>query len=442
MVFDGLLSNLQYNLPNKPMKFILTTTIICFTLFAVNAQDKGIKFQNGLSWAQVKQKAKAEHKYIFVDCYTTWCVPCKLMATEVFPQPEVSDFFNDKFISVALQFDETKKDDANTKRWYKEVKQIEKDYKVNAYPTYLFFTPDGALVHSIVGGSDAKTFITKAKEALDPKTQLVNLKKQYADGNRSPEFLKVFIDALGRSWDSQVTEVINVYLPTQKNLLTKENLQLIARATAKSTDPGFKTLQQHSKEFDVANGPGRSRGLIGDIAFDELVLPIVRVNGTKVTNGGMYYYTGEINKNVNWDEVKAKLDAQYPQLADEIVVKSKVRYYRDLENWPKYTEQAAVYVKQYGNDNHNQVMTYANDIMLFTDDKACLRQAADWSKEVLATPDGANTSWYVNVYASLLYKLGHTDEALTVINDAITNLGDKAYGLKDTQEKMKKGGNL
>ena len=80
--------------------------------------------------------------------------------------------------------------------------------------------------------------------------------------------------------------------------------------------------------------------------------------------------------------------------------------------------------------------------MLFTDDKACLRQAADWSKEVLATPDGANTSWYVNVYASLLYKLGHTDEALTVINDAITNLGDKAYGLKDTQEKMKKGGKL
>ncbi|MBD1385155.1 thioredoxin family protein [Mucilaginibacter rigui] len=424
------------------MKFILTTTIICFTLFAVNAQDKGIEFQNGLSWAQVKQKAKAENKYIFVDCYTTWCVPCKVMATEVFPQKEVSDFFNDKFISVALQFDETKKDDANTKRWYKEVKQIEKDYKVNAYPTYLFFTPDGALAHSIVGGWDAKTFINKAKEALDPKTQLVNLKKQYADGNRSPEFLKIFIDALGRSWDSQVTEVINVYLPTQKNLLTKENLQLIARGTARSTDPGFKTVQQHSKEFDAANGPGRSGGLIGDIAFDELVLPIVRINGAKVTNGGMYYYTGEINKNVNWDEVKAKLDAQYPQLADEIVAKSKVRYYRDLENWPKYTEQAAVYVKQYGNDNHDQVMTYANDIMLFTDDKACLRQAADWSKEVLATPDGANTSWYVNVYARLLYKLGHTDEALTVINDAITKLGDKAYGLKDTQEKMKKGGDL
>src|SRR3954471_18383447 len=126
------------------MKFILTS-LICFTLFTVNAQDKGIKFQNSLTWEQIKQKAKTENKYIFVDCYTTWCVPCKVMANEVFPQPEVSDFFNDKFVSVALQFDETKKDDADTKRWYKEVKQIEKEYKVNSYPTYLFFTPDGAL---------------------------------------------------------------------------------------------------------------------------------------------------------------------------------------------------------------------------------------------------------------------------------------------------------
>ena len=423
------------------MKFILTS-LICFTLFTVNAQDKGIKFQNRLTWAQIKQKAKTENKYIFVDCYTTWCVPCKVMATEVFPQPEVSDFFNDKFVSVALQFDETKKDDADTKRWYKEVKQIEKEYKVNSYPTYLFFTPDGALVHSVIGGSDAKTFIAKAKEALDPKTQLVNLKKQYAGGDRSPGFLKVFIDALGRSWDGQVNEVINVYLPTQKDLLTKENLQLIARATGRSTDPGFKTIQQHNKEFDAANGPGRSREIIGNIAFDEVVLPMVRINGAKVTNGGMYYYTGEVNKNVNWDEVYARVKAKYPALADEILTKSKVTYYRSLEDWPRYTEQATAYVKQYGSSNNNQVMTYANELMLSTDDKACLSKAADWSKEVLATPEGANTSWYVNVYASLLYKLGRKDEALTVINDAITNLGDKAYGLKDTQEKIKKGEKL
>ena len=44
---------------------------------------KGIHFVNGLSWQEVLQKAKAENKYIFVDCYATWCGPCKAMDKEV-----------------------------------------------------------------------------------------------------------------------------------------------------------------------------------------------------------------------------------------------------------------------------------------------------------------------------------------------------------------------
>jgi thiol:disulfide interchange protein len=45
--------------------------------------SKGINFENNLSWEQVKEKAKAENKYIFVDCYATWCGPCKAMDKEV-----------------------------------------------------------------------------------------------------------------------------------------------------------------------------------------------------------------------------------------------------------------------------------------------------------------------------------------------------------------------
>jgi thioredoxin-related protein len=421
------------------MKFIVTA-FICFTLFNVNAQDKGIKFQNGLTWAQVKQKAKDENKYIFVDCYTTWCGPCKVMATEVFPQPEVSNFFNEKFISIALQFDETKKDDADTKRWRAEVKRIEKEYKVEAYPTYFFFAPDGSLVHTIIGGSDAKTFIARAKESLDTKTQLVNLKKQYAEGNRSPEFLRVFVNVLGMSWDNQITEVINVYLPTQKNLLTKENLQYIARATEKSTDPGFKIVQQYSKEFDAVNGIGRSRGIIVNVAYDEVVLPMVRINGAKVTNGaGMYHYTGDLNKNVNWADVKAKLDAKYSQMADEIVAKSKVRYAMDLDNWPKFVEAVNAYVAKYGDVEHtSQMNTYANEIFLFSDDKKCIEQALGWSKQSIAVSGPEEKDWYLTTYVNLLYKLGNKNEALAMTDDAIKRLGNKADRFKEIKDKMSK----
>ncbi|MBK0379816.1 thioredoxin family protein [Mucilaginibacter segetis] len=421
------------------MKFIIAITLTCFTLFTAGAQDKGIKFQNNLTWAQVKQKAKQENKYIFIDCYTTWCVPCKDMANDVFPQPEVANFFNDKFISVALQFDETKNDDADTKRWRAEVKKIGKEYKVEGYPTYLFFTPDGSMVHTVIGGSDANTFLNEAKAALDPKTQLAALKKQYVDGNRSPEFLKAFINALGM-WNSQVLEVINVYLATQKDLLTKDNLRFIARATAKSTDPGFKVVREHSKEFDAVNGLGSSRALIANIAFDEVVLPVVRVNGAKVNKGGMYYYTGDLNKNVNWNDVKAKLDAQYPDMADEILAISKLKYYRDAKDWQKYTAQITDFVGRYGDVEHtDQINSYANDIFLFTDDKNCLKQALNWSKKTMEVGVPEKKDWYLVTYVNLLYKLGKKEEALAITDDAIKRLGNKAGRFPEIKEKMSKG---
>lgn len=43
----------------------------------VHAQDTGIHFEHTLTWQQVQEKAKAENKYIFIDCFTTWCGPCK-----------------------------------------------------------------------------------------------------------------------------------------------------------------------------------------------------------------------------------------------------------------------------------------------------------------------------------------------------------------------------
>ncbi|RFZ92229.1 DUF255 domain-containing protein [Mucilaginibacter conchicola] len=419
------------------MKFI-STIALYFIAVCCFAQDKGVNFQNNLTWAQVKEKAKKENKFIFVDCYTTWCVPCKVMAKEILPQPELSSYLNDKFISIALQFDKTKQDDGTTKRWHKEVKRIEAEAKVDAYPTYLIYSPDGQLVHTIVGGSpDAKTFLTKLQEGIDPKTQLVNMRKQYADGDRTPGFLHTFANALMQSWDPQTKEVINQYLATQTDLLTKENARFVMIATGKSTDPGFKALLNNEAGFDKMTSPGLGSMIAEGIMFDEIVLHLVRTDGKKEVRGGMYFYTGEINKNVNWDEVHAKLKAVYPDYADEVLVKSKIRYYRDLSDWPKFAEQAAAYTKQYGK-NHYQVMTYANDIMLFAEDKVSLTEAATLAKPYATTADAGN-EWYVDVYAQLLYKLGQKEQAITLVNNSVAKFGDKAYRLKETQEKMQKG---
>ncbi len=419
---------------------ILSTIMLCFLALLCAAQEKGVNFQNNLTWAQVKEKAKKENKYIFADCYTTWCIPCKVMAKEILPQPEVASFLNDKFISVALQFDKTKQDDVTTKRWYKDIQQIKEDAKISAYPTYLIYNPDGQLVNSIVGGSpDAGAFLTKLKSSLDPKNQLINLKKQYAEGNRNPDFLHTFGLALLQSWDSQAPEVVNQYLATQKDLLTKENVSLIIFATSKSTDPGFNILVNKGREFDELTNKGMSGLMFGRIVFDEIVFPIERVNGKREDHGGMIVYSGEIDKNINWDKVYTKLQAAYPAQADELLLKAKIQYYRDLNDWHSFADYVTTYTKQFGNNNDYQVMTYANDIMLFANDKADFDKGLEIMKPIVLTKDGANTDWYIDVYTKTLYKLGRKQEALALVDTTLARLGDKAYVLKQTQEKMKKG---
>src|SRR5438067_1186400 len=106
------------------MKRILCL-LMCIPLI-VHAQNeqKGIHFENGLSWQQIKSKAWTENKYIFVDCYATWCGPCKAMDKNVYPKDSLGDYMNDKFISVKVQFDSSKQDDEEVKKWYADAKDM------------------------------------------------------------------------------------------------------------------------------------------------------------------------------------------------------------------------------------------------------------------------------------------------------------------------------
>src|SRR5688500_7757549 len=87
--------------------------ILCTTI----GKAQGIKWTTGLTWEQINQKAKTENKYIFLDLYATWCGPCKEMDKSVYPNDTVGLFFNNKFVSVKVQMDRTKKDNAFIQSW-------------------------------------------------------------------------------------------------------------------------------------------------------------------------------------------------------------------------------------------------------------------------------------------------------------------------------------
>lgn len=117
---------------------IITVVVFAFlpksnnslTSAAVNSNgDKGIQFVEP-NWAKAIEQAKKEKKMIFVDAYTTWCGPCRMLKQNTFPDKAAGDFFNKHFINIALDME---KGDGLA---------FAEKYQIRAYPTLLIMDAD------------------------------------------------------------------------------------------------------------------------------------------------------------------------------------------------------------------------------------------------------------------------------------------------------------
>lgn len=415
------------------VKLLIALFLITGIVQAQNAT--GVKFEQSLSWAQVQQKAKKENKYIFVDVFTTWCGPCKQMDRDVFPKQEVGEFFNTHFINVKVQADTTKKDNEDVKKWYNDAQAIVKTYNIDSYPVYLFFNPQGELVHRINGASPtAAVFISKAELALSGYQKQ---KWQFTKGEKDPNFLSDLLKSAQLMNDKELIPLAaNAYLKTQKDLTSAENLKLIAISTQKITDPGFNVLRSHPAKANAVLGEGVSEQIIATVVFDELVLPRLRIDGRKKDyGGGMVAYTGKVNEHVDWNELDRILGQQFPDLKDKIIMTAKPMYFQWTKNWSGYTDYISSVKSKIDNP---QLDSHANNVFLFSNDKENLKTALAWSAE-LATQKEKSNPKYLYTYANLLYKTGNTEEAIKVMNHTMELAGVEGRFLEEILEKMKAG---
>lgn len=165
------------------MKKIILSFIAIFCFSQLSAQ---IEFQHlGTDWGDIFAQAKRENKMVFIDIYTDWCRPCKLMDKEVFSTEEAGAYFNEHFINVKANL--TKGSPAV---WLYDF------VNVNSYPTFLYYNADGKLIHQAVGSvATAKHLIAAAEKAQDPNYQYFALKEQFEAGNRDIEFLVRYFSA-------------------------------------------------------------------------------------------------------------------------------------------------------------------------------------------------------------------------------------------------------
>ena len=107
-----------------------------------------------LSLEKACEQAKTENKPVFLDCYTSWCGPCKMMANNVFTLEAAGEYFNKNFVCVKIDMEKG------------EGPAIGKQYGVDAYPTFLIINADGKLMHKLVGAMSLEELIENVECGL------------------------------------------------------------------------------------------------------------------------------------------------------------------------------------------------------------------------------------------------------------------------------------
>lgn len=376
---------------------------ICKTIFLIcsivmysytHAQDKGIHFDHNVNWKGILAKAKAENKYIFVDCFTTWCGPCKYMSNIVFPMEEVGNFYNDKFINVAIQFDSTINDAENIKARYADAAFIFDEYKIRYYPTFLFFSPDGELLHRKSASPDAKGFITIGINALDPEKQYYTQLKKYNAGQRDSTFLNNFFFLILAASDDPLIE------------------KFAKECYATLNDANKSELNDQLKQIVISKELKSIGGLVALKKWD---------------NEQWYIYSNKIRKT-------------YPLFAEEVLFDFKTRAYQAKNNWVEFTATVMEYAKN-KSASSDELNKCAWLIFANCDDKKILNEALQWSKRSFTNQERVDPN-FMDTYANVLYKLGKKNEALEWEQKAqkivIEQGGDKSWG-QDVIDKINKG---
>ena len=353
---------------------------------------QGIEFSEG-SWTDIQKKAKSENKYVFVDAYAVWCGPCKWMAKNIFTDKSVGEIFNKSFVSYKFDMEKGEGPD------------FAKKYNVRFYPTYLFFSPDGELVHISGGAKEAKAFIKDAENALNPEKQLFSLKKQFEDGKKDPTFLANYLEALeGAGMTKEAIEPLNLYLSSQKEteLINEKTFNLLCNLTNTVKDKGFQTLTKYIAEYSK---------LKGDKVVNEAIENIILNSYDEASKKPDATLKKETDKIVS--------EASIPkEMKEEMALYGEVIYVQHTGDINTYCSQVDKLIEKYPAkySNYNFLNNVAWYIYENTEDKPKLKKAEEYAKRSV---NAQKEFFNLDTYAHILFKLGKNKEAKTAIEEAI-----------------------
>ncbi|UKJ06804.1 thioredoxin family protein [Solitalea lacus] len=388
------------------MKKTIIAFLLCVSVVGAHAQSeyKGIMFFQG-TVKEVFAKAKQANKLVFVDCYTSWCGPCKWMEKYVFTNDTAANCYNNAFVNYKLDMEKGEGID------------FRKQYEVNSFPTYLFLDANGKLVHKSGGRMPTTEFVAIARKASNPQETSSALESRYNNGERSFELLSKYIAILKNSNREKALSVYNelVTQTADKDLLTDNGWALIKLYPLDEESRLYKFLMANKVQFVNKYG-------------SEEVEKIQRTATERALNSAIY-------KNDKDDFFKRLEAYRHEKNADGgTAAEIELRYYIRNKDYLSFVKVAKHYSHTVLKADDSKLSFIARNCLNSTEDKEVLQQACAMARQAVEL-NGKEFSNY-STYAELCYKLNNKNEALRAAQISLQVLGDENPKAKKRVESL------
>jgi thiol-disulfide isomerase/thioredoxin len=341
-----------------------------------------INFESS-TWAAIKQKAQQEKKFIFLDCYTSWCKPCKVMEKEVFTNDSVADFYNTNFINVKYDMEKGIGQALNQK------------YAVTGYPTLLILDYRGLEVYRNLGELTTPEFIKFGKTALHPTTYRVVLQKELEKGNLNYDFIRTYLENLAIDFTDN-TFLINTYWKSIKkeNLTNRENWEIVSKYTYSTQALSYQTLEKEVAKYAAVYTQDSVEYVMFNIIRNDIFTLLMAAN----------------MKPEKFTPLREKIaNLKHPAKENFLYLIDK-DFYRENKLWVSYYELLQKEAEKRDWYSPDLLIEYASSIQQNLVDKQHLQYAEKLIKRVLEI--NANNILALDIAAQILLKLDKKKEAL------------------------------
>lgn len=379
-------------------RFVFTLLVALAALSAHSAEITFIKED----WHKARAQAAEQKKMLLVDFYTDWCSWCKEMDRTTFRDSAVAAFVNEHFVPLSIDAEKGLGITVATK------------YRVNAYPSYGYFTHDGKLIMKSLGFAPAEDYMKVLRDVVARNASGEHYQGVTADIElQYPEFLLL---AGGSKGDRKMPEpgVVDAYLDGQTDLFSEVNFTVICR---------FKTSDKVN-DFFLANKEKYVKLYGGDD---------VEMKISSIINGQLSAAV-KANDKALLEKALATSDEYNTGDREENRRRLTMSFYRGTKEWKTYAGMVDADIRA-GKMQDPSVNSAAWTLYEQCEDKAIISMAAGWMAKVV---ESSPTYAYLDTYAALLHKDGQARLAEEFALKAIEAGKADKEDVASTEELLKK----